>query len=179
MARCSPSSPRHLHPSVPAFGVTQGHGHDHTRSNTSLCSAQALLWRKKRRLEAGTSTSGSLCVLSPCFYRFGEPPLAWGGMSCSNWPPGAPCEAERCRPVSRDLHTSGISILPGGQPRAWSVPRRLPVSAAGPVLAPQRYLYPLLQIGSEQSLICQHRLPTLRCHQPPLLPRSVTCLSEM
>lgn len=106
-------------------------------------------------------------------------PLAWGGMPCSNWPPGAPCRAERCRPLSRDPHPSGSSILPGGQPRAWSVPRRLPVSAAGPVLAPQRYLYPLLQIGSEQSLICQHRLPTLRCHQPPLLPRSVTCLSEM
>lgn len=65
-------------------------------------------------------------------------------------------------------------------PATWSLPKWLSVTDAGPVLTHiQYYLYPLLQIGSEQSLICQHRLPTLRCHQPPLLPCSVTCLSEM
>lgn len=65
-------------------------------------------------------------------------------------------------------------------PVTWSLPKQLSVSMAGPVLThTQYYLCLLLQIGSEQSLICQQRLPTLRCHQPPLLPRSATCLSEM
>lgn len=171
-----------LPPPSPPLGahlwLSKGYSCNHTRSNASPCSAQASPWRKERRLEAETPTSGSVCTLTLLLWIW-RAPLAWGGMPCSNWSPGAPCRAERCRPLSRDPHPSGSSILPGGQPRAWSVPRRLPVSAAGPVLAPQRYLYPLLQIGSEQSLICQHRLPTLRCHQPPLLPRSVTCLSEM
>lgn len=82
-------------------------------------------------------------------------------------------------PKEQSPSTGGKHLLSGPLPVAWSPPKQLSVSVAGPVLThTQHCLYPLLQIGSEQSLICQHRPPTLRCHQPPLLPCSATCLSE-
>lgn len=73
-----------LPPPSPPLGahlwLSKGYSCNHTRSNASPCSAQASPWRKERRLEAETLTSGSLCTLSPCFYGFGEPP--WPGEGC-------------------------------------------------------------------------------------------------
>lgn len=135
------------------------------------------IWGQKTRVEKQRCCWWRLCNLLGCSEPFCRVPMGQqhpGLFAGQNWA----MEPQESR--SRALQWEALWAMPGGPACDLEPSQVLSVPVAGPVLThTQYYLSLLLQIGSEQSLICQHRLPTLRCHQPPLLPCSGTCLSKM